>query len=69
MDFVRILQEELVRAGVLPEDGSFDGLCEPAPAQPGDMFMTCADTDSLERDYGFRPTTDIRDGLRRFASP
>lgn len=67
MDFVHILAEELVRAGVLPADFEIDEHMELAPMQPGDVPVTYADTGRLERDYGFRPQTDLRTGLRAFA--
>ena len=67
LDFVQILQEELVRAGVLPEDYDFEAHKELVPMQPGDVPVTFADTSDLERDFGFRPTTSLRDGLRKFA--
>ena len=67
LDFVQILSEELVRAGVLPEDYDFDSHKELVPMQPGDVPITYADTDALERDYGFKPSTSLRDGLRKFA--
>lgn len=67
LDFVQILQEELVRAGVLPEDYDFDAHKELVAMQPGDVPVTFADTAALERDYGFRPHTPLREGLRRFA--
>ena len=67
LDFVRILQEELVRAGVLPEDYDFEAHRELVAMQPGDVPVTYADTSALERDYGFRPSTPLREGLRRFA--
>ena len=67
MDFVRILSEELVRAGVLPEDYDFEAHRELVPMQPGDVPVTYADSTALERDYGFRPSIDLRTGLRRFA--
>lgn len=67
LDFVKILQEELVRAGVLPEDYDFEAHKELVPMQPGDVPVTYADTSDLERDFGFRPTTSLRDGLRKFA--
>ena len=66
LDFVQILQEELVRAGVLPEDYDFESHKEPVPMQPGDVPVTYADTAPLERDYGFRPGTPLRTGLRKF---
>lgn len=67
LDFVTILQEELVRAGVLPSDYDFDSHKELVPMQPGDVPVTYADTTPLENDFGFRPDTPLRDGLRRFA--
>ena len=67
LDFVQILQEELVRAKVLPEDYDFEAHKELVPMQPGDVPVTFADTSALERDYGFKPSTSLRDGLRRFA--
>ena len=67
LDFVRVLQEELVDAEVLPEDYDFDAHKELVPMQPGDVEVTCADVDPLERDFGFRPSTPLRDGLRAFA--
>ena len=67
LDFVQILSEELVRAGVLPEDYDFEAHKELVPMQPGDVPITYADTDALERDYGFKPGTSLREGLRRFA--
>ena len=67
LDFVRILSEELVRAGVLPENYDFDSHKELVPMQPGDVPITFADTDALEKDYGFKPNTSLRDGLRKFA--
>lgn len=67
LDFVRILQEELVRAKVLPADYDFDAHKELVPMQPGDVPVTYADTTPLERDYGFKPSTNLRDGLRKFA--
>lgn len=67
LDFVQILQEELVRAKVLPEDYDFEAHKELVPMQPGDVPVTYADTSALERDYGFKPSTSLRDGLRRFA--
>ncbi len=66
-DFVQILQEELVRAGVLPKDFDFEAHKELVPMQPGDVPVTFADTAPLERDFGFRPSTPLREGLRRFA--
>lgn len=67
LDFVTILQEELVRAGVLPQDYDFEAHKELVPMQPGDVPITYADTSALERDFGFMPSTPLRDGLRRFA--
>lgn len=67
LDFVQILQEELVRAEVLPADYDFEAHKELVPMQPGDVPVTFADTSALERDYGFKPSTSLRDGLRRFA--
>ena len=67
LDFVSILQEELIRAGVLPADYDFDSHKELVPMQPGDVPTTFADTTPLETDTGFRPHTPLRDGLRRFA--
>ena len=67
LDFVQILSEELVRAGVLPEDYDFEAHKELVPMQPGDVPVTYADTDALERNYGFKPGTSLRDGLRKFA--
>lgn len=67
MDFVTILQQELIRAGVLPEDYNFESHTELVPMQPGDVAITYADTRALEKDYGFKPSTGLRDGLRRFA--
>ena len=67
LDFVTILQEELVRAGVLPEDYDFESHKQLVPMQPGDVPVTYADTTPLEQDYGFKPSTSLREGLRRFA--
>ncbi len=67
LDFVDILQQELIRAGVLPPDYDFDSHKELVPMQPGDVPVTYADTAPLEQDFGFRPSTPLRDGLRRFA--
>lgn len=67
LDFVTILQEELVRAGVLPADYDFEAHKELVPMQPGDVPVTYADTAPLERDFGFKPSTPLRTGLRRFA--
>ena len=66
LDFITVLQEELVRAGVLPEDYDFEGHRELVGMQPGDVPVTYADTTALERDFGFRPQIGIREGLRRF---
>ena len=67
LDFVQILSEELVHAGVLPADYDFDAHKELVPMQPGDVPVTYADTGELERDFGFKPNTGLRTGLRRFA--
>lgn len=67
LDFVTILQEELIRAEVLPADYDFETHKKLVPMQPGDVPVTYADTGALERDYGFKPNTDLRDGLRKFA--
>lgn len=67
LEFVNILQEELVRAGVLPQDYDFDAHKELVPMQPGDVPVTYADTSALEEDFGFKPNTSLRDGLRRFS--
>ena len=67
VDFVNILQEELVRAKVLPKDYDFESHKELVPMQPGDVPITFADTSALESDYGFRPSTSLREGLRKFA--
>lgn len=67
LDFVDILQQELIRAGVLPADYDFEGHKELVPMQPGDVPVTFADTSALERDYGFKPSTSLRTGLRKFA--
>ena len=67
LDFVTILQEELVRAGVLPEDYDFESHKQLVPMQPGDVPVTYADTTPLEQDFGFKPSTSLRNGLRRFA--
>lgn len=66
-DFVNILQEELIRAGVLPSDYNFEEHKELVPMQPGDVPVTFADTTPLEEKFGFKPSTDLRDGLRKFA--
>ena len=67
LDFVDILQQELIRAGVLPEDYDFEAHKQLVPMQPGDVPVTFADTSALERDYGFKPSTSLRQGLRNFA--
>lgn len=67
LDFVQILQEELIRAGVLPEDYDFEAHKELVPMQPGDVPVTYADTSALEKDYRYKPATSLRKGLRKFA--
>lgn len=67
LDFVNILQEELIRAGVLPEDYDFEAHKELVPMQPGDVPVTFADTKPLEENFGFKPNTSLREGLRKFA--
>ena len=67
LDFVTILQEELIRAGVLPQDYDFESHKELVPMQPGDVPVTYADTSALEADFGFKPCTSLREGLRKFA--
>lgn len=67
LDFVTILQEELIAAKVLPADYDFEAHKELVPMQPGDVPVTYADTSALEQDFGFRPATSLREGLRRFA--
>lgn len=67
LDFVTILQDELIRAEVLPADYDFEAHKKLVPMQPGDVPVTYADTGALERDYGFKPNTNLRDGLRKFA--
>ncbi len=67
LDFVQILQEELVRAGVLPQDYDFEAHKKLVPMQPGDVPTTYADAEALERDYGFTPKITLREGLRKFA--
>lgn len=67
LDFVQILQEELIAAEVLPADYDFEAHKELVPMQPGDVPVTYADTSALERDFGFRPSTSLREGLRNFA--
>lgn len=67
LDFVDILQQELIRAGVLPTDYDFEAHKQLVPMQPGDVPVTYAETSALERDFGFKPSTSLRDGLRAFA--
>lgn len=67
LDFVDILQQELIRAKVLPEDYDFESHKKLVPMQPGDVPVTFADTSALEADFGFKPSTNLRDGLRKFA--
>ena len=67
LDFVDILQQELIRAGVLPSDYDFEAHKELVPMQLGDVPVTYADTSALERDFGFKPSTSLREGLRKFA--
>lgn len=67
LDFVDVLQQELIRAGVLPEDYDFEAHKVLVPMQPGDVPVTYADTSALERDFGFKPNTSLREGLRKFA--
>ena len=67
LDFVNILEEELVRAGVLPSDYDFESHKELVAMQPGDVPITYADTSALERDFGFKPSTSLREGLRKFS--
>lgn len=67
LDFVQILSDELVRAGVLPEDYDFEAHKELVPMQPGDVPVTYADTSALEQDFDFKPSTTLREGLRKFA--
>ena len=67
LDFVDILQQELMRAGVLPVDYDFESHKKLVPMQAGDVPVTCSDTSALERDMGFKPSTSLREGLRRFA--
>ncbi len=67
LDFVDILQQELIAAGVLPNDYDFEAHKQLVPMQPGDVPVTYADTTPLERDYGYKPSTDLRTGLRSFA--
>ena len=67
LDFVTILGEELIGAGVLPADFNMERHKELVPMQPGDVPITYADTSALETDFGFKPSTTLREGLRRFA--
>ena len=67
LDFVQILQEELISAGVLPADYDFEAHKELVPMQPGDVPITYADTTPLEKEFGFKPNTPLREGLRKFA--
>ena len=67
LDFVDILQQELISAGVLPEDYDFEAHKKLVPMQPGDVPVTFADTSALEADFGFKPSTTLREGLRKFA--
>lgn len=67
LDFVQILQEELLRAGVLPQDYDFEAHKQLVPMQPGDVPVTYADARALERDFGFMPKITLREGLRKFA--
>ena len=67
LDFVRTLQQELIREELLPQDHDLAAHTELLPMQPGDVLATYADTSPLERDFGFRPATPLREGLRRFA--
>lgn len=67
LDFVQILSEELINAGVLPKDYDFETHKELVPMQPGDVPITYADTSALERDFGFKPSTSLKEGLRAFA--
>ena len=67
LDFVQILQEELIRAGVLPKEYDFEAHKELVAMQPGDVPVTYADTSALEKDFGFKPHTSLREGLRKFA--
>ena len=67
LDFITILEEELVRAGVLPDNYDFQKHKKLLPMQAGDVTTTYADTSALERDFGFKPNTDLRTGIRKFA--
>ena len=68
MDFVQILAEELISAGILPADFDIESHIELVPMQPGDVETTYADTSALERDFGYKPTTELREGLKQFAN-
>lgn len=67
LDFVRILSEELVRANVLPANYDFEAHKELVPMQPGDVPVTYADASALEHDFGYKPSTSLREGVRKFA--
>ena len=67
LEFVDILQQELIRANVLSEEYNFEAHKKLVPMQPGDVPVTYADTSALERDFDFKPSTSLRDGLRQFA--
>jgi nucleoside-diphosphate-sugar epimerase len=67
LDFISVLQQELVRTGLLPEDYNFNAHRELVAMQPGDVPVTYADTTALEQDFGFKPATPLREGLRKFA--
>ena len=67
LDFIDILQQELIRAGVLPTNYDFEAHKQLVPMQPGDVPITYADTTALQRDFGYCPTTSLREGLRKFA--
>ena len=67
LDFVTILQEELISAGVLPADYDFEAHKELVPMQPGDVPVTFADTTPLEHDFGYKPNTTLREGMRKFS--
>ena len=67
LEFVKILQEELIRAKVLSKDYDFEAHKQLVPMQAGDVPITYADTSNLERDFGFKPHTSLREGLRKFA--
>jgi len=68
VDFIKVLHEELIRAGILPEGHELEAQMEFVPMHPGDMAITCADTSALERDFGFKPSTPLREGLRSFVN-